>query len=165
MYVMHFYMILLFKYLYYSYDVFIKQLPVFLSSAHKHYLFLTLVSAVSPSPLFFWGACVFQRMNGCDWDDQTADTSGFNRYGFNGEDFITFDLKTLTWVGQTSQADIIKQEWDRDTRRIRFWNNTLTYECLHSLKEYVAFGKSSLQRTGRVAYIYRPVSVPQRNIR
>ncbi|XP_033182126.1 major histocompatibility complex class I-related gene protein-like isoform X2 [Anabas testudineus] len=93
------------------------------------------------------GACVFQRMNGCDWDDQTADTSGFNRYGCNGEDFITFDLKTLTWVGQTSQADIIKQEWDRDTRRIRFWNNTLTYECLHSLKEYVAFGKSSLQRT------------------
>lgn len=95
-------------------------------------------------------ACVFQTMNGCEWDDKTADTKYFNKYGYNGEDFITLDLKTLTWVAHTPEAIIIKQDWDRDTSRIMFWNYTFTYECLHYLKMYVACGNSSLWRTGRV---------------
>ncbi|XP_067468010.1 major histocompatibility complex class I-related gene protein-like isoform X1 [Thunnus thynnus] len=89
-------------------------------------------------------AHVFQRMNGCEWDDETGDINGFNQYSYDGKDYIVFDLKTVTWIAPTPQAVITKHEWDRDCQ---FWKNAITHDCINFLKLYVGYGNSSLQTT------------------
>ena len=96
------------------------------------------------------GVHVVQRMYGCQWDDETQETSGFNQYGYDGEDFISFKLKEEIWVAAKREAEITKQRWDQDKGRIGYLKYYHTHECIDWLKKYVDYGRSSLMRTGRV---------------
>ncbi|XP_033182113.1 BOLA class I histocompatibility antigen, alpha chain BL3-7-like isoform X2 [Anabas testudineus] len=93
------------------------------------------------------GVCVVQEMAGCEWDDETGDVTGYQQYGYDGEDFISLDLKTETWVAPKPQAVITKHKWDGDKARNVFWKNFVTQSCIEKLKRYLINGKSSLQRT------------------
>ncbi|XP_028256179.1 H-2 class I histocompatibility antigen, K-K alpha chain-like [Parambassis ranga] len=93
------------------------------------------------------GVHVWQRMYGCEWDDETGEVNGYEQHGYDGEDFLSFDLKTETWIAPRQQAVITKQKWDNDRGQTAYY---LTQECPESLKNYVNYGWSSLMRTGRV---------------
>ncbi|CAL8234426.1 unnamed protein product, partial [Boreogadus saida] len=86
-------------------------------------------------------------MLGCEWDDEDDTTDGYEMYGYDGEEFIALDLKTLTWVTAVPQAVPTKQRWDA----LRNWNEQkryyLTKDCVDGLKKLLVYGKSSLQRT------------------
>ncbi|MEQ2207217.1 hypothetical protein XENOCAPTIV_008948 [Xenoophorus captivus] len=86
-------------------------------------------------------------MNGCFWDDETGEFEGFNAYGYDGEDLIRFDLKTLTWITPRHQTVINKHNWDNDGNSL-FWKYALTEDCRNFLQLYLNYGKSSLQTTG-----------------
>uniref|UniRef100_A0A4W6BY77 Ig-like domain-containing protein n=1 Tax=Lates calcarifer TaxID=8187 RepID=A0A4W6BY77_LATCA len=81
------------------------------------------------------GVHIYQRMFGCEWDDETAEVKGYDQYGYDGEDFIEFDLKTETWI------------WDNDRAGLSYIKNYLTQVCPEWLKKYVNYGRSSLLRT------------------
>ncbi|XP_056438622.1 major histocompatibility complex class I-related gene protein-like isoform X2 [Gadus chalcogrammus] len=108
------------------------------------------------------GAHMFQFMCGCEWDDEDDSTDGYHQFGYDGEDFIAFDLKTLTWVAPVRQAVTTKLRWDQDRALNQHRKNYLTKECVDWLKRYLAYGKSTLQRTERprVCLLQRSPSSP-----
>ncbi|XP_067468542.1 major histocompatibility complex class I-related gene protein-like [Thunnus thynnus] len=93
------------------------------------------------------GVHIFQKMFGCEWDDETREVNSFTRFGYDGEDFIAFDLKTLTWIALKPQAVITKHRWDRDTAINEKRNYFITQQCPEFVKRYLDLGKSSLLRT------------------
>ncbi|XP_030213321.1 class I histocompatibility antigen, F10 alpha chain-like isoform X2 [Gadus morhua] len=108
------------------------------------------------------GGHVFQVMSGCEWDDEDDTTDGHQQYAYDGEDFIAFDLKTLTWVAPVRQAVPTKLRWDQDRAVKQYRKNYYTKECVDWLKKYLAYGKSTLQRTERprVSLLQRSPSSP-----
>nr|XP_046250135.1 major histocompatibility complex class I-related gene protein-like isoform X2 [Scatophagus argus] len=93
------------------------------------------------------GVHVLQNMNGCEWDDETGEMTGFNQYSYDGEDLISFDPKTLTWVTQKSQAFSTKLNWDADKARIKQIEYDVIQMCNERLKTHLAYGERSLLRT------------------
>ncbi|XP_029919894.1 class I histocompatibility antigen, F10 alpha chain-like isoform X1 [Myripristis murdjan] len=92
------------------------------------------------------GVHIVQRMYGCEWDDLTGVTNGYEQHGYDGEDFLVFDLKTKTWIAPTPQAVITKHKWDRNTGQNEYLYNYYTQECIDWLKKYVGYGRSTLLR-------------------
>ncbi|XP_038581693.1 major histocompatibility complex class I-related gene protein-like [Micropterus salmoides] len=93
------------------------------------------------------GVHILQRISGCEWDNETGEINGFNHYGYDGEDIISFDLKTLTWIAVNPEAVTIKERWDADKSRITYNQQFLIEICPQWLKMCLAYGRSSLLRT------------------
>ncbi|XP_074542597.1 BOLA class I histocompatibility antigen, alpha chain BL3-6-like [Halichoeres trimaculatus] len=93
------------------------------------------------------GAHILQQMVGCEFDDETKEVKGFDQFGYDGEDFLVLDLKTLTWTAPREEAVITKQRWDKDETQTRMSENYFNTECIEWLKKYVNYGQSSLMRT------------------
>uniref|UniRef100_A0A8C5FXK8 Major histocompatibility complex class I-related gene protein-like n=1 Tax=Gadus morhua TaxID=8049 RepID=A0A8C5FXK8_GADMO len=108
------------------------------------------------------GAHIFQSMTGCEWDDEDGTTEGYQQHGYDGEDFISLDLKTLTWVAPVHQAFASKLRLDQNTAYNQYLKNYYTKVCVDELKKLVVYGKSTLQRTERprVSLLQRSPSSP-----
>uniref|UniRef100_A0A8C6UDP3 MHC class I-like antigen recognition-like domain-containing protein n=1 Tax=Neogobius melanostomus TaxID=47308 RepID=A0A8C6UDP3_9GOBI len=59
------------------------------------------------------GSHMVQYMQGCDWDDETDEIRGYAQTAFDGEDFISLDWTTQTWVAPKQQAFPTKLKWER----------------------------------------------------
>uniref|UniRef100_A0A3B4U1Z6 Ig-like domain-containing protein n=1 Tax=Seriola dumerili TaxID=41447 RepID=A0A3B4U1Z6_SERDU len=92
------------------------------------------------------GVHIIQQMLGCDWDDETEKVIGYNQYGYNGEDFLTFDLETETWIAANPQADTTKQEWDGNTANNQYWKNIVINVYPFWLKKYLIYASGFLDR-------------------
>uniref|UniRef100_A0A0E9WND0 MHC class I-like antigen recognition-like domain-containing protein n=1 Tax=Anguilla anguilla TaxID=7936 RepID=A0A0E9WND0_ANGAN len=95
------------------------------------------------------GVRTVQVMYGCEWDNET--TGGLLQYGYDGEDFITYDLKNQRFIGPTPQASITAQKLNNDPALLKYLKQYLTLECVEWLKKYVSYGRSALERTGTAA--------------
>ncbi|XP_039676128.1 BOLA class I histocompatibility antigen, alpha chain BL3-7-like isoform X1 [Perca fluviatilis] len=94
------------------------------------------------------GAHIFQYMYGCDQDYETDEVNGYMQLGYDGEDFISLDLKTETWIAPKQQALATKHKWDNDKARTAAFKHYLTQQCPEWVKKYLNYGRSSLLRTG-----------------
>uniref|UniRef100_A0A3B4XHB3 Ig-like domain-containing protein n=1 Tax=Seriola lalandi dorsalis TaxID=1841481 RepID=A0A3B4XHB3_SERLL len=81
------------------------------------------------------GVHIYQRMFGCELDDETEEVNGYNQFGYDGEDFMK------------PQALITKHKWDTDKAALAHIKSLLTQLCPEWLKMFVNSGKSSLLRT------------------
>ncbi|XP_030267498.1 major histocompatibility complex class I-related gene protein-like [Sparus aurata] len=93
------------------------------------------------------GVHILQRVTGCEWDDETGEVIGFNQYGYDGEDFMSVDLRTETWIAPKQQAVLTKLKWDADKARMKFNQNYLTVIFPEGLKKFLDYGRSFLLRT------------------
>ncbi|KAB5528242.1 hypothetical protein PHYPO_G00138060 [Pangasianodon hypophthalmus] len=94
------------------------------------------------------GVHTVQRMYGCELDDDDT-TRGYTQYGYDGEDFVSFDLKTKTWIAAKPQAVITKNKWDPNAGNNDYWKNYLENTCIEWLKKYVSYGRETLERKVR----------------
>ncbi|XP_078029133.1 class I histocompatibility antigen, F10 alpha chain-like [Epinephelus lanceolatus] len=92
------------------------------------------------------GVHIAQVIYGCEWDDETGNINGYIQFGYDGEDFISLDLKTETWIAPKPQAVITKHKWDNNKAGIAQWKHYLIQRCPDWLKQYVDYGRSSLLR-------------------
>ncbi|CAL8239073.1 unnamed protein product [Gadus morhua 'NCC'] len=93
------------------------------------------------------GIHIYQKMYGCEWDDDDDSTDGYEQYGYDGEDFISLDLKTLTWVAAVPQAVPTTQSLNQDKAGLQYQKYYYTKECVGVLKTALSYGESTLQRT------------------
>uniref|UniRef100_A0A3B4HBQ3 Ig-like domain-containing protein n=1 Tax=Pundamilia nyererei TaxID=303518 RepID=A0A3B4HBQ3_9CICH len=74
------------------------------------------------------GVHILQWMYGCEWNEDTEEVTGFEILGYDGRDYVAFDLKTETYIASAPQAVITKHNWDRDKTRILYKKYFLTQE-------------------------------------
>ncbi|CAI5691575.1 unnamed protein product [Oreochromis niloticus] len=93
------------------------------------------------------GVHIVQWMYGCEWDDVTNEVDGYEQFGYDGEDFIIFDLQTETWVAPKQQAVVTKLKWDSNKAFLTSVKNYYTQICPEWVKKYLNYGWRSLMRT------------------
>uniref|UniRef100_A0A8C4TIS9 Class I histocompatibility antigen, F10 alpha chain-like n=1 Tax=Erpetoichthys calabaricus TaxID=27687 RepID=A0A8C4TIS9_ERPCA len=91
------------------------------------------------------GIHTWQMMYGCELDDDGT-TRGFHQFGYDGDDYVSFDKQTLTWTAASPRGETTKIRWDPDTA----WNlqtkGYLEGTCIEWLKKYVVYGAATLER-------------------
>uniref|UniRef100_A0A3P8QC18 Ig-like domain-containing protein n=1 Tax=Astatotilapia calliptera TaxID=8154 RepID=A0A3P8QC18_ASTCA len=92
------------------------------------------------------GVHFLQRIDGCEWDETTGKVTGLTRFGYDGEDFIELDLKTLTWIALKPEAVNTKIRWDAERAQLRNDQYFLNVVCPTWLKTVWNTARSSLQR-------------------
>ncbi|XP_038672768.1 major histocompatibility complex class I-related gene protein-like isoform X2 [Scyliorhinus canicula] len=90
------------------------------------------------------GEHVYQMMNGCELRDDGT-TSGFNQYGWDGRDFISFDKSNMVWVTPVPWGESIKRSWDKNTVDKQRWKHYLEVECIDWLRKYLEYGQRELR--------------------
>ncbi|XP_036945763.1 major histocompatibility complex class I-related gene protein-like [Acanthopagrus latus] len=93
------------------------------------------------------GVHVVQRVDGCEWDDETEEVKGFVQFGYDGEDFMALDPNTFTWIALRPDAVDITLRLDADKDNKRYLKIAVTLFCSDWLKKYVKYGRSFLLRT------------------
>ncbi|XP_074543359.1 major histocompatibility complex class I-related protein 1-like [Halichoeres trimaculatus] len=88
---------------------------------------------------------ILQRSYGCEWDDESGETDGFDRYSYDGEDLLTLDLKKKTWI--VSKFYVSKFRFKSDDTKTEMIIHSLTNVCSSFLEHYVQYARSFLQRT------------------
>ncbi|XP_047460649.1 major histocompatibility complex class I-related gene protein-like [Mugil cephalus] len=92
------------------------------------------------------GVHTMQRMFGCEWDDETSVIGGFDQFGYDGEDFITFNLNSKTWIAVRAEAAITKHKWESNRDGLSHTVDHLTQLCPERLRRFLNYGRSFLMR-------------------
>ncbi|XP_029701363.1 major histocompatibility complex class I-related gene protein-like [Takifugu rubripes] len=95
------------------------------------------------------GVHVIQKLDHCELDSETGEISAFSKFGYDGEDLLELDLKTLHWTALTPKALAVKPRWDSDEHRTLRISLYITKVFPERMKQYSAIMKEHLERTGR----------------
>uniref|UniRef100_A0A672Q8S0 Ig-like domain-containing protein n=1 Tax=Sinocyclocheilus grahami TaxID=75366 RepID=A0A672Q8S0_SINGR len=107
------------------------------------------------------GVHVYQRMYGCDWDDETGESRGFDQHGYDGQDFIFLDLKELRYITPVLQGIITAQKWNKNREQLELLKQYYEYECVEWLKYFLTLRKAGLEkRAPVVSLLQRSSSSP-----
>ncbi|KAG8127372.1 hypothetical protein E2320_014298 [Naja naja] len=77
---------------------------------------------------------------------------GYFQYGYDGEDFISLDQKTLTWTAVDIRAQVIKRRWEAQPFIAQNGNIFLEKECIELLQKCMVYGKDYLLRKDSQEY-------------
>ncbi|XP_061476702.1 major histocompatibility complex class I-related gene protein-like isoform X2 [Rhineura floridana] len=88
----------------------------------------------------------FQLMYGCEVGPEGR-KGGYDQFGYDGRDFLSFDKETLSWTAADAGAQVTKRKLERDRAFTQHRKAFLEEECVEWLKRYLDYGKEALQRT------------------
>ncbi|XP_061123917.1 H-2 class I histocompatibility antigen, K-B alpha chain-like isoform X8 [Syngnathus typhle] len=93
------------------------------------------------------GVHMIQVISGCEWDDETGEVNGWEHHCYDGEDFLSFEAKTMTWIAAHPQAFITKINLDQRNGENQIRKTTYTAMCPVLLKTHLSNGRDFLTRT------------------
>ncbi|NWT77414.1 HA1F protein, partial [Prunella himalayana] len=82
---------------------------------------------------------------GCDLLSDGS-VRGSYRSGYDGRDFISFDLESGRFVAADSAAEITRRRWEQEENEAERWTNYLQQICPEWLQKYVRYGQKELER-------------------
>ncbi|NXG07461.1 HA1F protein, partial [Sakesphorus luctuosus] len=91
------------------------------------------------------GLHTVQVISGCDLlSDGTV--RGSVRQGYDGRDFISFELGSKSFVAADDAAQVTKRKWETEGIMVEQWTNYLEHTCPEWLRIYVRYGREALER-------------------
>ncbi|NWI86225.1 HA1F protein, partial [Pitta sordida] len=90
------------------------------------------------------GLHTLQWVAGCDLLDDGS-IRGSSRYGYDGWDFIFFELESKSFVAADGAAQVTKRKWEYEYEVERL-THYLGQICPEWLQKYVRYGGKSLER-------------------
>ncbi|KAF5883338.1 MHC class I alpha chain, partial [Clarias magur] len=92
------------------------------------------------------GVHTVQLMYGCELIDDGT-TRGHMQLGYDGNDFLNFDVNNKTWILAKYQDEISKQTWDFiNGVTTDGFKNYVSIDCIDRINEYVSYGRETLER-------------------
>ncbi|XP_026091255.1 major histocompatibility complex class I-related gene protein-like [Carassius auratus] len=92
------------------------------------------------------GVHTYQRIYGCDWDDETGKSHGFDQHGYDGEDFIFLDLKELRYITAVAQGIPTVMKWNNDRERLVYLKRYFRYKCTDWMTYFLTSRKVDFER-------------------
>ncbi|XP_071417374.1 class I histocompatibility antigen, F10 alpha chain-like [Pithys albifrons albifrons] len=87
----------------------------------------------------------WQRIYGCEiLSDGTV--RGFYWNGYDGRDFISFDLGSKSFMAADGAAQVTKRRWEHEGIVVEQCTNYLEHSCPEWLQKYVGYGREALER-------------------
>ncbi|XP_067334434.1 major histocompatibility complex class I-related gene protein-like isoform X3 [Channa argus] len=116
-----------------------------LECLHSSKFFINAIDVLTKCCIQTEGVHTFQRMYGCEWDDESKELKDFDQYSYDGEN--------------VTQGNTVQHEWDKI--RIEHMKHYV-YKCPYWLEKFLNYGKSFLQRTVRpsVSLLQNSLSSP-----
>ncbi|XP_015283586.1 PREDICTED: major histocompatibility complex class I-related gene protein-like [Gekko japonicus] len=93
------------------------------------------------------GLHTWQLMHDCEVGPDGRLRGGHEQYAYDGEDFLTLDRETLTWMARVPQAQEIKERWEGETHYAHRAKDYMEEECVEWLRRYLGYGNKTLLRT------------------
>ncbi|CAM4309313.1 unnamed protein product [Leuciscus chuanchicus] len=93
---------------------------------------------------------VIQRRVGCEVEQQGDEVKflkGVSEYGYDGEDFLSFDDKESQWVAPVDTALPTKRKWDNVPILNQYTKGYLEKECVDWLNKFREYGDEELRKT------------------
>ncbi|XP_075594608.1 class I histocompatibility antigen, F10 alpha chain-like isoform X2 [Balearica regulorum gibbericeps] len=87
-------------------------------------------------------------MYGCDLLEDGG-TRGYYQFAYDGRDFITFDMDTMTFTAVDAAAQITKRKWEEARTEAERLKQYLQNTCVEWLRKYVSYGQAVLERKER----------------
>nr|XP_023969958.1 major histocompatibility complex class I-related gene protein-like isoform X3 [Chrysemys picta bellii] len=90
------------------------------------------------------GFHTLQRRSGCEIREDGS-IGGSRQLAYDGDDFISFDMNTYTWVAAVKEAEITQRRWNEDTADLQYRKQYTEKGCIEWLRKYQQYGKEALQ--------------------
>ncbi|NXU92745.1 HA1F protein, partial [Xiphorhynchus elegans] len=91
------------------------------------------------------GLHTLQRVSGCDLLSDGS-VRGSRRYGYDGRDFLSFELGSKSFVAADGAAQVTKRRWEHEGIEVERLTNYLENICPEWLQKYVGYGQEVLER-------------------
>ncbi|XP_064496068.1 class I histocompatibility antigen, F10 alpha chain-like isoform X2 [Pseudopipra pipra] len=91
------------------------------------------------------GLHTLQRDCGCELLSDGS-IRGSCREGYDGQDFISFELGSRSFVAADGAAQITKRKWESDGITVEELTNLLEHICLEVLQKHVRYGREALEQ-------------------
>uniref|UniRef100_A0A8C3QZV0 Ig-like domain-containing protein n=1 Tax=Cyanoderma ruficeps TaxID=181631 RepID=A0A8C3QZV0_9PASS len=88
------------------------------------------------------GLHTWLRVSSCDLLSDGS-VRGSDRFGYNGWDFISFDLGSGRFVAADGAAEITRRRWEHEGNEVERWTNYLKHTCPEWLQKYIVYGSHS----------------------
>ncbi|NXU92493.1 HMR1 protein, partial [Xiphorhynchus elegans] len=99
-----------------------------------------LCGSVSPP-----GLHIVQGILGCDLLSDGS-VRGFRREGYDGRDFISFELGSKSFVAADGAAQVTKRRWEHEGIEVERLTNYLENICVEELQQFIRYGREALER-------------------